>query len=218
MPREVFVAGQVLTAAELNVVSDQSVMVFAGTAARGSAIPSPNEGMVTYLADSDEVEVYTTSWGSIGGGKILQVVSTTKTDTFSTTSTSFTDLTGLSATITPSSTSSKIYVVVDIGTADHSTTQILGFKVTRGGTDVGVGDSAGSRKQANAGVLINSANRAQQVSFSVLDSPSSTSSLTYQVQCYTVSGTMQINRSHTDPDTASYWRASSSITLIEVAG
>ena len=44
MPREVFVAGQVLTAAELNVVSDQSVMVFAGTAARGSAIPSPSEG------------------------------------------------------------------------------------------------------------------------------------------------------------------------------
>ena len=180
-------------------------------------LDSTDGSMYVYYTDPGGAA---SSWiGAVSrSGGILQVVSTTKTDTFSTTSTSFTDLTGLSATITPRSTSSKIYAVVDIGTADHSTTQTLGFKVTRGGTDVGVGDLAGSRKQANAGVLINAANRAQQVSFSVLDSPSSTSSLTYQVQCYTVTGTMQINRSHTDTDTASYWRASSSITLFEVAG
>ena len=42
---------------------------------------------------------------NIDGGKILQVKSTTKTDTFSTTNTSFTDVTGLSIAITPSSTS-----------------------------------------------------------------------------------------------------------------
>lgn len=68
MPREVFVAGQILTAAEMNVVSDQTVMSFAGTAARGSAIPSPTEGMVSYLNDSNSLEVYTTSWGPINRG------------------------------------------------------------------------------------------------------------------------------------------------------
>jgi len=44
--------------------------------------------------------------------KVLQVVSATKTDTFSTSSTSFVDVTGLTANITPSSTSSKIMVFV----------------------------------------------------------------------------------------------------------
>jgi hypothetical protein len=62
VPREVFVAGQILTAAEMNVVSDQTVMSFAGTAARGSAIASPTEGMVAYLSDADRLEVYTTAW------------------------------------------------------------------------------------------------------------------------------------------------------------
>ena len=57
--RKTFTAGEVLQAADVNdFLMDQSVMVFAGTAARGSAIPSPTEGMVTYLSDSDEVQVY----------------------------------------------------------------------------------------------------------------------------------------------------------------
>ncbi len=51
---------------------------------------------------------------SIAANKILQVVSTTKTDTFSAASASFTDITGLSLSITPSSTSSKILVMVSL--------------------------------------------------------------------------------------------------------
>lgn len=62
MPREVFVAGQVLTAAELNIVSDASVMVFDDASARTAAISSPSEGMVTYLKDTDQLEKYTTDW------------------------------------------------------------------------------------------------------------------------------------------------------------
>ena len=46
------------------------------------------------------------------GGKILQVVSTTKTDTASTTTSgSFTDISGMSVSITPSATSSKIFII-----------------------------------------------------------------------------------------------------------
>jgi len=47
-------------------------------------------------------------------GKVLQVVSETKTDTFSTSSSSFVDLTGLTATLTPVSTSSKVLIDVVI--------------------------------------------------------------------------------------------------------
>ena len=59
MPRKVFTSGEVLSASDVNsFLMNQSVMVFAGTAARGSAIPSPTEGMLTYLADSNTLEYW----------------------------------------------------------------------------------------------------------------------------------------------------------------
>jgi len=59
MPRKTFTAGEVLAAADVNTfLMDQSVMTFAGTAARGSAIPTPTEGMVTYLEDTDALQVF----------------------------------------------------------------------------------------------------------------------------------------------------------------
>jgi hypothetical protein len=109
--RKVFVAGEILQAAELQGYAvDQSVMVFDDATARTAAIPSPTEGMVTYRKDENSVEVFDGStFGPIG--KILQVVSTTKTDVFTTSSGSFTDITGLSVSITPSSTSSKVLIL-----------------------------------------------------------------------------------------------------------
>ena len=57
--RRTFAAGEVLTASNvMGYLQDQAVMNFAGTAARGSAIASPSEGMVSYLADTNAVEVY----------------------------------------------------------------------------------------------------------------------------------------------------------------
>lgn len=54
-----FTAGEILTAANVNgYLMSQSVMNFAGTAARSSAIGTPTEGMVTYLADTNSFEYY----------------------------------------------------------------------------------------------------------------------------------------------------------------
>lgn len=59
MPRKVFVAGEILTAADVNSqLMDQMVMVFDDSTARGSAIPTPSEGMVTYLKDTNLIELY----------------------------------------------------------------------------------------------------------------------------------------------------------------
>jgi hypothetical protein len=59
MPKKTFVAGEVLLAQDVNqFLMDQMVMVFGGTAARSSAIPTPSEGMVTYRTDDKVVEVY----------------------------------------------------------------------------------------------------------------------------------------------------------------
>jgi len=53
-----FIAGNILTASQVNdFLMDQSVMVFSGTAARGSAIPEPSEGMMSYLSDVNSVQM-----------------------------------------------------------------------------------------------------------------------------------------------------------------
>lgn len=66
-----FVAGEVLTASDLQSYAvDQSIMVFAGTAARGSAIGTAvSEGMFTYLADTNTLEYYDgSSWTAFSAG------------------------------------------------------------------------------------------------------------------------------------------------------
>lgn len=66
MPRKTFVAGEILTAADLNTnVADQVVFVFDDAAARDLAITSPIEGMVAYLKSTDTLFRYTTSWNVV---------------------------------------------------------------------------------------------------------------------------------------------------------
>jgi hypothetical protein len=59
MPRKVFTAGEVLSATDVNTfLMNQMVQTFAGTAARGSAIGTATEGMLTYLADSNTFQYF----------------------------------------------------------------------------------------------------------------------------------------------------------------
>jgi hypothetical protein len=68
--RKVFTAGEVLAAADVNgYLMDQSVMVFANAAARTTAISSPTAGMMTFLVDVAQVNVYDGSaWVEVSGG------------------------------------------------------------------------------------------------------------------------------------------------------
>ena len=151
------------------------------------------------------------------GGKILQVVQTAKTDTFTTSSTSFTDLTGLSVAITPSSTSSKVLVMVSSNTSNSSGGYNTLMKIVRGSTDIFIGDSAGSRPQASSQTRDGDTNASQTLTFSFLDSPSTTSATTYKVQVKTqTSGTACINRTSADSNTAEIGRTASSIIAMEV--
>jgi hypothetical protein len=65
--RKVFTAGEVLTAANTNgYLMDQAVMVFAGTAARSSAIGTPSAGMLSYRTDGTVYEYYNGSvWSAL---------------------------------------------------------------------------------------------------------------------------------------------------------
>ena len=156
------------------------------------------------------------------GGKVLQVVSTAKTDTFSTSNTSFTDVTGLSVSITPSSSSNKILILSKIPLA-CSGGYYTNMQLLRDSTSIFIGDSAGNRTrstsyifdQTYAGVI-----GTFDCNITFLDSPSTTSSITYKIQIktHTAGGSAFLNRSSTDTDSASYGRVPSSITLMEIAG
>ena len=158
---------------------------------------------------------------TLGTGKILQVVSITKTDTFSTTTISGAEITGLSATITPTSTSSKILSVcnVDIGS---SADVFIVLSLLRGGSAISVADTAGSRRISTVGRYLGTATTAgvthASQTFSYLDSPSTLSSTTYSVEIGANSAaTLYVNRGHDDTDAASRFRATSTITLMEVS-
>jgi len=158
------------------------------------------------------------------GGKVLQVVSTAKTDTFSTTlaSGAETAITGLSASITPSSTSNKILIMVTLfvgGSGNVGTT----FLLKRASTDILVGDTAGSRKRAtfSSGKNITGYEDTVSASFTGLDSPSTTSSTTYSVSIFNSRGesdSFYINRGSSDTDNSVQQRTASTITLLEIAG
>jgi hypothetical protein len=221
---KVFTNGSVLNASEINDnLMNQSVMVFSNSTARSAALTSPVEGMITYLEDTAVYESYDgAAWiGFGGGGGILQVVSTTKTDTFTTVSTSFTDVTGLSLSITPSSASSKILVMPFV-TYSNSGRNTAHFRVLRGSTPLSVGDASGSRVQSTFSATgdFNSQGYGQsQATFVFLDTPSSTSALTYKVDCRSGLGsTTTVNRLGSDSNQADFAQTVSTLTLMEVAG
>ena len=178
---------------------------------------------VTLGASGDTINIpsgvtMTNSGTASGFGKVLQVVQTYKTDTSSTTSTSFTDVSGFSANITPASTSNKILVLVTIGGMGAAGLSQAYFRLDRNGSVVGVGDAAGNRKQVSgASIYSTDGNTMATTAFNYLDSPSTTSSLTYKIQFSAdAGGTIYVNRSNNDGNITTRGRGTSSITLMEI--
>ena len=158
-------------------------------------------------------------------GSILQVVQTVKTDTFySGTSETWYDITGMSATITPSSTSNKILVEFNLGKVCGLNNNA--FRIMRNGSLMsGAGDAAGSRQQAhftesNQG---RDGNHTGSLSYTYVDSPATTSAVTYQLQVrseFTTSQGFGLNRTYTNTDGSESYnsRCSSTVLLMEISG
>ena len=146
------------------------------------------------------------------GGKVLQVVSTTKTDTFTADSTSaYVDITGITVSITPAATTSKIlifgttYVSNDSG--DIST------QIVRDSTPIAIADASGSRRVSTAAGSPRNQYEVQSQPFNYLDSPSTTSETTYKIQ---VQGTVYVNMQQDDTDGTTTNRTISTITVMEI--
>jgi hypothetical protein len=245
MPRKTFVAGEILTAADVNTnLMDQAVMVFDDAAARDAAITSPIEGMVIYLEDTNAVQSYSgAAWvpavntasivdanvtsAKLGAGTILQVVQTLKTDTFSTASDTFVTVTGTTATITPRSASSKILILgtMFVGSTSTTNNHSAFVKLVGGNTSAYLGNSAGNRVQAlGSPGAFDGGNYGSQrangfTSIAYLDSPATASAVSYNLELRRGGGGgAVIGSTGGDNDSAGFGRFPTTIILLEVAG
>jgi hypothetical protein len=148
---------------------------------------------------------------------VLQVVQTVKSDTFTSTSTSYVDITGLSVSITPTSASNKVLVFAVVNGAGTTAVSDMTVQLLRNSTAIGNGDAAGSRSVA-FGQLNASSSNIFPGAITFLDSPATTSATTYKIQgkLQTGTGSFYINRGATDSDNVGYARVSSQITVMEV--
>ena len=161
-----------------------------------------------------------------GGGGIVQIQQTVITDvkSYNAAAYAFTDVSGFNCTITPTSSSSKIMIVVGIGGIHQEAGSIIG-KVLRGSTDVGIGDADGNRPRCGFrmyGSAVYNGNHCGSYQFTFLDSPATTSATTYKLQTAGESGTsypVYLNRTLNDSNNDYNYRGRpiSTITLMEVS-
>ena len=160
-----------------------------------------------------------------GGGGIIQVKQTVKTDTASTSSSTFADV--FTVAITPTSSTSKILLFGDlkIGYGGYQSAIMWKFVRTVSGsdTDLFIGDSDGNRTRSTWGTEEGSSSHGDAIYHIVtthgmfLDSPNTTSAITYRVKWKAQENTGYLNRTGQDSNTAPYPRTASSITVMEVS-
>jgi hypothetical protein len=225
LPRKTFVANEILTAADVNdFLMDQSVMVFAGTAARGSAIPSPSEGMVTYLEDADTVQVFDGSaYKPVGGLVAVKHALFTGTQTASLAAGAGTAVTDLTITHTLADAANKLIISAYLGAAGNSDGRgQVGIAVADDGTLIGIGDEDGDRTRVGAGgrVSENVGNVVTMPSVTFVYEPNDTNEHTYTVHAInirTATETLYINRAEDNTDNEGRVRASSGFVVQEVS-
>jgi hypothetical protein len=164
--------------------------------------------------------------GTISGtrlptGSVLQVVNATKTDRFQSTSGTMVDITGLSASITPTNSSNKVLIMVSmLVSADTWDTAGMLVNLVRNSTNLGVGTS-GTNLNATSGYNAwssgagNTYFNISPMIITFFDSPNTTSSTTYKLQGRNATNgySFTINGRVGNGD----WGFSSSITLMEIA-
>ena len=221
-----FQTGQVLTAAQVNgFLMEQATMTFADDAARDAALASVlREGLLTYNLDTNRLEVYDgTDWVEPApeppAGIGSNVVQTVKTDVLTqSVARASIGAAAISASITPTSATSKVLVIAQVSVSSGSSVHAHLF---RGDATPYRGDADGVRQRVSTSSAVTSGqNIAAGVPIVFLDSPSADTSVTYSVRfSHTSTSTASIflNRSSSDTNQDFEPRAASSLTLIEVA-
>jgi hypothetical protein len=177
---------------------------------------------MTFIVDGTSGLTFPDTTVQASAGKVLQVLQAVKSNTQSTTSTSAVDVAGLSISITPKFSTSKILVIADVGVGISAATSSISFLwMVRNSTNIYVGDTAGSRAPVWQ-MLLNTSGAADTMfrySGIYLDSPATTSATTYKVQFNSNNGAVAtyINQSSGDANQTYVGRTASSITVMEIA-
>ena len=206
-----FAAAEILTAVDMNLSAGTGVPVFSNSTTRDAAFGGAGEkvlaeGQLCYLSSTNVVQYYDgAAWATVGpsaGGKMAQVNNaSTGTDTTNSTTT-YADTT-LTATITPTSATSKVLVFVsqNVGKNTGNTDSYAWLRLLRGATELIV-FSVGPYTGTSLYVLGVSGTT------TYLDSPATTSATTYKTQMK--------NNVAADGSRTQWQSSSSTITLIEV--
>lgn len=198
-----------------------------GTGTLTIAAPNTNSDRTLTLPDSTGTLALSgaaVARSQLPAGSVIQVVSTTFTSEFSwTTKGSWVDMTGISASITPTSVSNKIFVQLMLATGDGGNNYERAYRILRDSSVIAEGPNTANimvRAQAATGMGAFSSNATIcTIPIMVLDSPATTSSITYKLQGWASSSsvtTSYINRPYI-PATASSPTGISTITLMEIA-
>lgn len=157
-------------------------------------------------------------------GSVVQIQQAVKSDTFTSNSSSWLDITGLSVSITPFLTTSKILVKYSVQTSIVSGGYACLLKLQRNGVDIGVGvptsSAVATTTQAFSDAATASGYPIYNQTMEYLDSPISVTTLTYKIQArgwVSSSGSYYINMSQQDLGTVNFGRGISTITVMEIA-
>jgi hypothetical protein len=184
----VYTAGEVLTAADMNI-TNSGIPVFATTVTRDAAFGGAGEktlaeGQFAYIEASDQTQYYSGSaWLAIGG-KIGQIVSATRSTLFQSASTSYVDITTMTASITLTSTASKVLVFFSTnGVGANGTADVL-CRIMR--------DATAIADPVMVSSVIPASNESRPGTIFYVDSPASVSALTYKMQGRTTNSAFSI--------------------------
>ncbi len=180
---------------------------------------SSSNNRVFTIPDEADATLLTTNTST---GKIVQIVQATKTDVDSSSDTTWEDIVGMSLTITPSSSSSKILISVHAMIGVWATYPCH-LKILRGTTDIHKGDALsglGNATRLTATFCDTYSISGSMVNFEYLDSPNTTSATTYKLQWkqpYAGGYTMWINRCQNNTNDDITWSGASNMIAKEVA-
>ena len=156
-------------------------------------------------------------------GKILQVLQTVKTDVFSTNSTSYVAVTGLTQAITAASTSNKILINITLYGGNSGSQYAVAFKLAKDSTAMDgntIGAASGNDQESGTFRFRNSADtHAEEASFMYLDTPADTNSHTYGLlmKVFNSSYYGRLGTTGTNGNYTQHMRCPCTITVMEVA-
>jgi hypothetical protein len=130
------------------------------------------------------------------------------------------NVSGLVLTITPSSASNRVLIMADICAGQSGNAYNAFFRVTRNGTVIGVGVNGGYGGTSTSALRTSDASEIGSVSINFLDSPATTSAVTYQIQICNSGGSSYLSCVNRPANTSTGWEQSgaSTLTLMEISG